>query len=63
MPQALVDIKNSFDEQMVGGNAAVHKRCKSAITNNLGKELKGYYIESILIVPILSEGITVATIV
>jgi hypothetical protein len=60
MPQAWIDIKNSFDEKVPGGNVEVYKSGRPAITNHLKTMLKGYYIESVMITPIKQDGRTIA---
>lgn len=52
MPKEWVGIKNSFDVYVSGGNVEVYKSGKSAITNQLQTTLKGYFIESVMIVPV-----------
>lgn len=60
MPPEWVEIKNSFDEKIPGGVAEVYKTGKSAITNHLDKTVEGFYIESVMIVPIKHGQKTVA---
>lgn len=60
MPQEWIDIRNSFDEKVPGGNVEVYRTGKPAITNHLRKMLEGYFIESVMIVPIQREGKTIA---
>lgn len=60
MPKVWVDIRNSFDENIKGGNVEVYKTGTAAITNNLRITLKGHFIESVMIVPIKEKGKTVA---
>lgn len=60
MPREWVEIKNSFDEKVPGGNVEVYKTGKPAITNRLSKELEGHYIESVMAVPVIRKGKTVS---
>ncbi|MGC1176544.1 MAG: GAF domain-containing protein [Candidatus Saccharimonadales bacterium] len=61
MPQEWVGIKNSFDEDTPGGNVEAYKTGQAIITNYLQKMLEGYYIESIMVVPIKRGEDIVAT--
>jgi GAF domain-containing protein len=56
-----IAIKNRLDETVPGGNAQVFRTGEAAITNGLKETLKGHYIESVLVVPIKRQGVTVAT--
>ncbi len=60
MPSEWVAIKNSFDEDVPGGNVEVYKTGVSAITNHLSQDLEGHYIESVMIVPVIRERQTIA---
>ncbi len=61
MPLEWTAIKNSFDEKVPGGNVEVYKTGKPAITNHLNKLLEGHHLESVMIVPVLRKGQTIAT--
>lgn len=61
MPQEWIEIKNSFKEKTHGGNVEVYKTGKPAISNHLQARLKGYGIESVMIVPIKRRRKTIAT--
>lgn len=61
MPQKWIDIKNPFDEGTPSGNVQAYKTGQATITNHLQKMLEGYYIESVMIVPIKRGGDIVAT--
>jgi hypothetical protein len=60
MPQVWVNVKNSFDEKVSGGNVEVYKTGVPAITNHLQKMLEGHLIESVMIVPVKQAGKTIA---
>ncbi len=60
MPSEWVAIKNSFDETTSGGNVEVYKTGKPAITNHLARKLEGHYIESVMILPVMRLGKTIA---
>lgn len=60
MPLEWVAIKNPFDEKIRGGNVQVYKTGEPAVTNHLKRTLKGYYIESVMIVPIKRNNSTIA---
>ncbi len=62
MPSEWVAIKNSFDETTSGGNVEVYKTGKPAITNHLARKLEGRYIESVMILPVMRLGKTIAMI-
>lgn len=61
MPQEWIEIKNSFKERTPGGNVEVYKTGKPAISNHLQAKLKGYDIESVMIVPIRRRRKIIAT--
>lgn len=60
MPPEWIAIRNSFDEKIPGGNAEVYKTGNPATTNFLSENLKGYHIESVMIVPVKRDGHTIA---
>lgn len=60
MPQEWIDIKNPFDEDVPGGNVEVYHTGRPATTNHLKKNLVGYFIESVMIVPIIRNDKTIA---
>lgn len=61
MPPEWVAIKNSFDEKIPGGNVEVFKTGEPATTNHLQKMLEGFFIESVMIVPIYRGNDLIAT--
>lgn len=60
MPREWTEIKNSFDEDVPGGNVEVYQTGKPAITNHLSTLLQGHHIESVMIVPVIVQGETAA---
>jgi len=60
MPTEWVAVKNSFDEDVPGGNVEVYQTGKASITNQLCSTLEGHYIESVMILPIKRSNATIA---
>lgn len=60
MPPEWVAIKNSFDENVPGGNVEVYKTGKPSITNHLNEPLEGHHIESVMIVPVVRNNKIIA---
>lgn len=56
LPKEWINIINSFDETVSGGNVEVYFSGKPAITNHLSTYLMGHYLESVLIVPIFKDN-------
>lgn len=60
MPPEWIAIKNPYDENIPGGVVEVYKTSTSAITNHLRKTVEGFFIESVMIVPVKQHERTVA---
>jgi hypothetical protein len=60
MPKEWIEIKNSLYEKVPGGNVEVYKTGVSATSNHLRRMLKGFFIESVMILPIRREKTTIA---
>ncbi len=61
MPPEWVEIKNPFNNHTNVGNVYVYKTGQPVINNGFSDMFHGHYIESVLIVPIQKNGITLGT--
>lgn len=52
MPEEWVNIKNLYDENTPSSNEVVYKTDRPVIANLCRRKLKGYHIESVMILPI-----------
>lgn len=55
MPTKWILIKNKLNDESKHGNVYVYKTCKYSIENNIKIKIKGKYVESVLIVPIVKD--------
>lgn len=61
MPPEWTAIRNSYDKETPGGNVEVYRTGEPATSNHLRTTLEGFFIESVMIVPVKRDEKTIAT--